>query len=995
MEDLLIKLLAGPSLELRQHWAEEICQGEKFQRFMQQIIRRKDDRRISGQYRVLMNFVLQQCNQRRLMSTLCAIRDDDLSVDEQVLVAQVLYSCLSNVQPSVATKPIQAPDTLRKARASETGLGQIMKLRVPGAPGLTIKAVPQVGRQAGSGETRLIDWQEEPRVEDPNEIIVWLAKTESALHQPVHKREECRRILAHTRPLKMELAESEAQKAEDKAHFKERYKNGTTESMEVFQLDFQDTIYYQLQFMSGKRLDPFLEKDDIEMVSDEPPKVVIQGLTQGMVSQDTSNDKSKGNTSFAFEKSAGRNESIIEYILRLVESIESRLRRELESDKDQVDQDQEDEKQDESGNAAKEDPTGIVRFMSSLLKWTRVAKATARNLDSLGDGQVAAGGQDIDAAATKNDADQTNVIASMSYVRLNSQLRPIQRILALAVLAVATKQPHKFSESLARILTLVDSLDPTVAQSMCDAVLQLLNIPRNLARFTRANVEKAVPTVKQKKAVQDIAESKEPASSRIISPLLSILQKPETSQEQRAFIFNIIRQGIRYEIVSAVSFTSSSTQKSTKSKGSGAQQLLQVLRPLEKSVDRLSELENFHDLFRDLSVCLVSHPEGHAMLIVEDVVPKLMRVIGEIKDFLPRFKDATAFKLDTPSVCIDPQTRKVIANKYLLLPYVFNTRLFRELCGAISNVGQSDLLENTNCVPILQLLAYDLGDGLRDLYNMLKDVEVDTGTKNMSLLDHVDTDVTNLIDAMAHIATWKHSQILQAKILAGHDYRIVSHILTKSSDEGNRSQKETQTVFRDSLGTVWDLGRGREDCSTQDSRSERSFTFSLWAKTDKDVKVDLKIEWDCFSTSMSHAELARVVKSGEDKLPIEASFKLLRRQGEMAFYARYREERSTENYKYRTVRTWDWRDKNDQTIKNVLNHKGWAYFAFVVTINEHKIRGDLKKSQDPTIREKLRSASQRRFGDHVQKWNFLGFGGLQVKHGDTRATADLQILPPV
>ena len=80
----------------------------------------------------------------------------------------------------------------------------------------------------------------------------------------------------------------------------------------------------------------------------------------------------------------------------------------------------------------------------------------------------------------------------------------------------------------------------------------------------------------------------------------------------------------------------------------------------------------------------------------------------------------------------------MIANKYLLLPYVFNTRLFRELCGAISNVGQclsnlqplgqvyserkllslaatdlahneklrSDLLENTNCVPILQLLAY-------------------------------------------------------------------------------------------------------------------------------------------------------------------------------------------------------------------------------------------------------------------------------------------------
>ena len=77
------------------------------------------------------------------------------------------------------------------------------------------------------------------------------------------------------------------------------------------------------------------------------------------------------------------------------------------------------------------------------------------------------------------------------------------------------------------------------------------------------------------------------------------------------------------------------------------------------------------------------------MLIVEDVVPKLMRVIGEIKDFLPRFKllqlhcdsvsvllwcalcrhgrfiparDAAAFKLDIPSVCIDPQTRSALSS---------------------------------------------------------------------------------------------------------------------------------------------------------------------------------------------------------------------------------------------------------------------------------------------------------------------------------------------
>ena len=362
------------------------------------------------------------------------------------------------------------------------------------------------------------------------------------------------------------------------------------------------------------------------------------------------------------------------------------------------------------------------------------------------------------------------------------------------------------------------------------------------------------------------------------------------------------------------------------------------------------------------------------MLILEDVVPKLMRVIGEIKDFLPRFSDATAFHLETPSICIDPQTRKVVAPKYLLLPYIFNTRLFRELCGAISNVSQclsnlqSDLLENTNCVPVLQLLAYDLGDGLRDLYNMLKDVDVDVGTKNMSLLDHVDTDMTMLIDAMSHIVKVcnrkMHARVVEVMytllhswgpqmpkreckrqdvLKATHDYRIVSHILTKSEESS-----QTQTVYLD-------------------SRNERAFTFSLWAKTDKDVKVDLKILWDCFSTSMSQAELAQAVKNGEDKLPIESSFKLMRRQGEMAFHARYLEERSTDDYKHRRRRTWDWRDKNDQTIKNILNHKGWAYFAFTVSISEQRIRGELKKSQDPTVK-------------------------LQMKFNDTKATADLRIL---
>ena len=357
------------------------------------------------------------------MGTLSAIRDDDLSNDELYLVAQVLYSCLSTVPSSVSTKAIQSPKPLKKARSLD-GLGQILKLRVPGAPSMFVRAMPQIGRQIGEavlGATSLIEWNEEPILVDPNEIIIWVAKTESALQQPIHKREECKMILAHTRPLRMELAETEAQKAQDNAYFKDRYRHETNEPLEVFQLDFQDTVYYQLQFMSGKQLDPYLEKDDIEMVADEAPRVVLQGLTEGMVSQDSgAEDRCKANTAYAFEKAVGRSESIIEYILRLVESIEARLRKELEDDK----QDEENETDTEKSEAlAKEDPTSILEFMNRLLKWTRIAKAT-RSLEALGDGQVAAGGQDIDAAETKNDEDRTNVVASMSYVRLNDQLRP-------------------------------------------------------------------------------------------------------------------------------------------------------------------------------------------------------------------------------------------------------------------------------------------------------------------------------------------------------------------------------------------------------------------------------------------------------------------------------------------------------------------------------------------------------------------------------------------
>ncbi|CAE8652103.1 unnamed protein product, partial [Polarella glacialis] len=704
-QELMIRLLSGRDPALRQLWAAEMCQGENIQKLMQQIIRRKDDRRISAQYRTLLSFVLQQCNQKKLMTTVCEIREDDISIEEQLLVARILYSCLSAVSPSLSTKPIQPPKPLKKARANDTGLGEIMKLRVPGAPGMVIRVVPQQGRTIGGdagGVTMIMEWKEEPIVVDPNEIIIWIAKTESALQQPVHLREGCKMILAHTRPLRSELAETEKQKMEDEELFDQRYQNQTSEPLEVFQLDFHDTVYYQLQFMGGSDLDPFLDKEDIEMVADEPPKVVVQAITEGMVTKEVSEGRYQANTAFAFDKPAGANESIIEYVLRIVEDIEGRLRKELEGGSDRS-QGESDLSEDMTDVMLKEDPTQICRFMNRLLKWTRLARVQpGGKLDVLGDGQVAADGQDIDAAATKKDPDLSKFVASMSYLRMSEELRPIQRLLGLTVLSVSQQQQQRLTESMSRVLALVDSYDATVAQSMCDSVLQLLYLPRNVQKFSRANVEKVLQSMTQafsapekaessllsftniltkwlKPELKDVDQSSEPASSRIITPLLDILQKSDTTQDQRAFIFNVIRQGMRYEIVSTVSFTGSSGKKGKAGKSGASQQFLQVLRPLGKSVDRMRELTDYHDLFRDLAVasssasvlkkvCLVSDPKGHSMLIAQDVVPKLMRVIGEIKDFLPRFADAKQnFELETPSFCIDTQTRTVTSSKYLLL----------------------------------------------------------------------------------------------------------------------------------------------------------------------------------------------------------------------------------------------------------------------------------------------------------------------------------------
>ena len=90
----------------------------------------------------LLKHVLQQCDQRELMRTLTGggqWREDLITPEEQFFISNVLYACLSPVKPSMTTRIIQTPRPLKEAKASETGLGDILPLRVPLAPGTITK----------------------------------------------------------------------------------------------------------------------------------------------------------------------------------------------------------------------------------------------------------------------------------------------------------------------------------------------------------------------------------------------------------------------------------------------------------------------------------------------------------------------------------------------------------------------------------------------------------------------------------------------------------------------------------------------------------------------------------------------------------------------------------------------------------------------------------------------------------------------------------------
>ena len=139
----------------------------------------------------------------------------------------------------------------------------------------------------------------------------------------------------------------QADKEEDELFFKDRHKNNKSEPIDIFKLEYHDKIYYQRQFLGGKDFNTGYLEGDIEMVADEPPKVVLTAVTEGMVAI-LSEEKCRLNTLEAFSKEGGRKQSILEYILLIVEDIERRLRESLDGTGDTKSE----EEQEEESNKA-------------------------------------------------------------------------------------------------------------------------------------------------------------------------------------------------------------------------------------------------------------------------------------------------------------------------------------------------------------------------------------------------------------------------------------------------------------------------------------------------------------------------------------------------------------------------------------------------------------------------------------------------------------------
>lgn len=768
---LLTKLVTKSTYELRFKWSDTMCHKDHFQRLMQMVMR-STDRRIALAYRTLLNFVLKQCDQQRLMDTVTNLREDDIKVEEQLFIAKILYGCLSAVEPERMTRdPIEAPG-LKDARANRTrGLGKIRKLEIAGAPSVFVFAVPCEGRYKGtSTQMARIDLKDPAthkefaaqkglglKPKNPSEIFIWVARTESELIRAPEKRTSAILLVAHTKPLILSTGDAQLQEEEEYA---QRYEGFNNEPKELMHLEFSNRVFFQIQHVAGSDVKQYLQTEDPDLLQEEPPKVHFKLVTDGMVMKEMTEEKARANSAAAFHKGS-KKQGVVDYILLHIEQIEKRCLDELYGEGSAKQQDDAiggDEEEVDPSVVRNQDPAGMVRFTKDLLRFVKNAKATGQGVETLGDGSAMGNGQDIDApTSTKVDGQRQ---LTMAYVRLNEQLRPIQRYLSLCITTLTQYNTAKMLEFRMRLIDLLESLDPHTSQCISAAVMEIMSFAKGSSTLSKDHVQRILgamtysfespPTAERslymfttlltKYLHPDWRPNEDEnwsISAWIVRPLLELLQKTDTNKEQKSFVFNTIRQGMRYGIIAVDSFTSSGKGRS---KSKGTNQLHQVLMPMVEALENVKTQKNATEVYFEMSlcfnaasvlkcICITTKPEEHAQLVQLDVVPKLMKVLGEIRDFLPQLASSGNFEYSPPSFIFNSQTQVMNNTMFRVLKYVANIRVYRELCGAISNCCQclsklmTDTIPSTNCIPTIQFLAYDDGDGLRDLYHMLADAE--------------------------------------------------------------------------------------------------------------------------------------------------------------------------------------------------------------------------------------------------------------------------------
>ncbi|CAE8628389.1 unnamed protein product [Polarella glacialis] len=567
------------------------------------------------------------------------------------------------------------------------------------------------------------------------------------------------------------------------------------------------------------------------------------------------------------------------------------------------------------------------------------------------------------------------------------RLRPIQRFFALCLVAMTKASLSRISDSRERLIELMDSLDSYSAQAICRAILELLTMPKNVGLFSKNSVEKTLQSMEQTfqqpasaerslTAFADIlwkylkpdsrigGDDGLKASVRIVRPLLELLSRPDTNKETKSKIFTIIRQGMRFSLISTDTFTTSVGKGSGK-KGDGMSPMHQVLKPMDSSLEAVASevTRDTGELFFDLNLCFsaasvlkyicrTSSTEEHAQLIQLEVVPKMMRILSVIRDFLPRFANSKLnFEYTIPAFCTNPQTTALYKPVFRLLPYTASTRLFQQICGSISNCCQclsnlmSDMVKTTNCIPLIQMLAFDEGDGLRDLYDMLRDVEVDIGIQDQELLSEHHPDITLMVESLQSIVSTcnkkMRSRVLEVMYTALHPQGpVLQHRDSKKQDIKDLNHDYRILTYLKNAGS--DADEKREQFFLP-SRSDRAMTFSVWCRMDKGISTQIRIEWDCHSSQESMSNLKRMVEDGMDVLPIDASFRVVKKQSEDHMRLRYEETRETRTTQMRAKhRIWNWSDKGGADVpprplkdmKELKDHKGWVYLCFVLEIEE-------------------------------------------------------------